>query len=347
MYATKKVTIATVDELNSNGFTTVDKFRCFKWIRRRTGKAIGCLEKEKPTFCLNSKDGLSPMRAGTPDGGVQAQFAERGCCLRAFAYVPFQEERNTCAKACLNSRIFTINSVSLFGLELEMLEGTLKTIEDTMARMDKEVYAIYRHMSNIGSGAAIGKLHSRLQGEEDLQAHPSLSFTVPSYPKLDLDKILVLIKVNVKKAMDSFLKGATRGSTLAMVDAGLVYWEIVKKDESVRVYKRVAELGDPTGQCNLGISYLQNPGEPHWIAVKNILKYLKNTKDMFLVYGGNPEVKLRVDCYCDAGFKTDRDDIKSQTGYVFILNGGAMDWKSSKQSTTAMSATEAEYIFLL
>ncbi|GKD96346.1 hypothetical protein Tco_1380243, partial [Tanacetum coccineum] len=29
---------------------------------------------------------------------------------------------------------------------------------------------------------------------------------------------------------------------------------------------------------------------------------------------------------------------------VFVLNGGAVDWKSSKQSTTAMSATESEYI---
>nr|GEV91859.1 hypothetical protein [Tanacetum cinerariifolium] len=38
------------------------------------------------------------------------------------------------------------------------------------------------------------------------------------------------------------------------------------------------------------------------------------------------------------------DDIKSQTGYVFVLNGGTVDWKSFKQSTTAMSATEAEYI---
>ncbi|GJW04796.1 retrotransposon protein, putative, ty1-copia subclass [Tanacetum coccineum] len=84
--------------------------------------------------------------------------------------------------------------------------------------------------------------------------------------------------------------------------------------------------------------------EPHWTAVKTILKYLRNTKDMFLVYGGNPEAKLRVDCYCDAGFETDRDDIKSQTGYVFLFNGGTVDWKSSKQSTIAMSATEAEYI---
>ncbi|GKB21583.1 hypothetical protein Tco_0855506, partial [Tanacetum coccineum] len=77
----------------------------------------------------------------------------------------------------------------------------------------------------------------------------------------------------------------------------------------------------------------------HATAVKNILKYLRNTKDMFLVYGGNPKAEFRVDCYYDAGFETDRDDTKSQTGYVFILNGGAVDWKSSKQSTTAMSAT--------
>ncbi|GJY43044.1 retrotransposon protein, putative, ty1-copia subclass [Tanacetum coccineum] len=82
-----------------------------------------------------------------------------------------------------------------------------------------------------------------------------------------------------------------------------------------------------------------NYGEAHWTAV-----YLRNTKDTFLVYDGNPEAELRVNYYCDAGFETDIDDTKSQTGYVFILNGGAVVWKSSKQSTTAQHATEAEYI---
>ncbi|GJU63511.1 hypothetical protein Tco_1245346 [Tanacetum coccineum] len=72
---------------------------------------------------------------------------------------------------------------------------------------------------------------------------------------------------------------------------------------------------------NITSQFQQNPGELHWTAVKNILKYLRNTKDMFLVYGGNLEAKLRVDCYCNAGFDTDIDDMKSQTGYVFILNG--------------------------
>ncbi|GKA39419.1 retrotransposon protein, putative, ty1-copia subclass [Tanacetum coccineum] len=79
---------------------------------------------------------------------------------------------------------------------------------------------------------------------------------------------------------------------------------------------------------------------PYASAVGSII----NTKYMFLVYGGNPEAELRVESSCDAGFETDRDDTQSQTGYVFILNGRAVDWKSSKQSTTTMSAIEAEYI---
>ena len=73
----------------------------------------------------------------------------------------------------------------------------------------------------------------------------------------------------------------------------------------------------------------------------NILKYLRRTKNMFLIYGDS---ELRVSGYTDASFQTDKDDYKSQSGYIFLLNGGAVSWKSSKQSTIADSTTEAEYI---
>ena len=46
-------------------------------------------------------------------------------------------------------------------------------------------------------------------------------------------------------------------------------------------------------------------GVDHWTAVKNILKYLKTTKDMFLVYGGDKEIV--VNGYVDARFGTDPD----------------------------------------
>ncbi|GKF89024.1 hypothetical protein Tco_0262987 [Tanacetum coccineum] len=95
---------------------------------------------------------------------------------------------------------------------------------------------------------------------------------------------------------------------------------------------------------NITSRFQQNLGELHWIAVKNILKYLHNTKDIFLVYGGDIKRELKVSCYTDAGYLTDADDLKSQTGYVFVLNGGVVDWKSTKQNIFATSSAEAEYI---
>ena len=63
---------------------------------------------------------------------------------------------------------------------------------------------------------------------------------------------------------------------------------------------------------------------------------------MFLVYGADEE--LVVKGYVDASFDTDPDDSKSQSGYIFILNGGAVSWRSSKQSVITPSTTEAEYV---
>nr|GFA56894.1 retrotransposon protein, putative, Ty1-copia subclass [Tanacetum cinerariifolium] len=62
---------------------------------------------------------------------------------------------------------------------------------------------------------------------------------------------------------------------------------------------------------NVTSRFQQNLCDLHWTTVKNILKYLKNTKDMFLVYGGDLKRELRVSCYTDAGYLTDVDDLKS------------------------------------
>jgi len=56
--------------------------------------------------------------------------------------------------------------------------------------------------------------------------------------------------------------------------------------------------------------------------VKNILKYFRRTKEMFLVYGGDEE--LVVTGYTDASFQSDKDDSKSQSGFVFTINSGAV-----------------------
>ncbi|KAJ9538444.1 hypothetical protein OSB04_031177, partial [Centaurea solstitialis] len=109
------------------------------------------------------------------------------------------------------------------------------------------------------------------------------------------------------------------------------------------MYAMLCTRPDVAYSVSVTSRYQQNPGEPHWVDVKNILKYLRRTKDLFLVFGGS-EDEISVNGYSDATFQTDRDDFRSQSGYVFTLNGGAISWKSSKQDTIADSTTEAEYI---
>ena len=70
--------------------------------------------------------------------------------------------------------------------------------------------------------------------------------------------------------------------------------------------------------------YQPDPSEDHWMAVKNILKYLRRTTDTFLIYGDG-DSDLHVKGYTDTSFQFDRDDSKSQSSYVFTLNGGAVN----------------------
>ena len=87
--------------------------------------------------------------------------------------------------------------------------------------------------------------------------------------------------------------------------------------------------------------YQSNPGPNHWAAVKHILKYLRRTRDYMLVYSGQDLVPIG---YTDSDFQSDQDSRKSTSGSVFTLGGGAVVWRSVKQSCIADSTMEAEYV---
>nr|GEX00308.1 hypothetical protein [Tanacetum cinerariifolium] len=74
------------------------------------------------------------------------------------------------------------------------------------------------------------------------------------------------------------------------------------------------------------------------------IAFAHNITSRFQQNPGNTKRELRVSCYTDAGYLTDADDMKSQTGYVFILNGGAVDWKSTKQKPISIYFDNTEAI---
>ncbi|GJR28270.1 hypothetical protein Tco_1104502 [Tanacetum coccineum] len=163
-----------------------------------------------------------------------------------------------------------------------------------------------------------------------------------------IDKILKQFKMDTSKRgtipmqPNVYLRKSQGPSTPAEVKQmkGIPYASVVGSI----MYAVRCTRPDVAFSQNLTSRYQQNPDESHWTAIKNILKYLRNTNDMFLVYSGDSTNELGVTCYTDASWETDRDDLRSQTGFVFMMNGGTVDWKSSKQSTTAMFSMESEYI---
>ncbi|KAK8655659.1 hypothetical protein V6N13_108231 [Hibiscus sabdariffa] len=88
------------------------------------------------------------------------------------------------------------------------------------------------------------------------------------------------------------------------------------------MYAMICTRPDLSYALSMTSRYQANPGKGHWTAVKNILKYLRRTKDVFLVYGG--EEKLGIKGYTDASFQTDKDDSRSQSSFEFCLNKDIM-----------------------
>ena len=77
--------------------------------------------------------------------------------------------------------------------------------------------------------------------------------------------------------------------------------------------------------------------------MKRVLGYLKWTQHYALHYN---KYHVVIEGYSDANWITGSNDVKSTSGYVFILGGGAVSWKSSKQTCIARSTMESEFIAL-
>jgi hypothetical protein len=98
------------------------------------------------------------------------------------------------------------------------------------------------------------------------------------------------------------------------------------------------------------VAYMANPSLKHTGVLKRILCYLVGTKSYAITYAKyHPQQVLEgknlFHGYADAAY-ANTNDYKSTSGYVFQMAGGMITWHSKKQTTIALSSTEAEYVAL-
>jgi hypothetical protein len=87
--------------------------------------------------------------------------------------------------------------------------------------------------------------------------------------------------------------------------------------------------------------FMENPGRVHWEAVKRVFRYLKGTRDWKLVYGDDEKRGLEGFTDADGASQEHRRAI---SGYVILIDGGAVSWSSKKQELVTLSTAEAEYV---
>lgn len=98
------------------------------------------------------------------------------------------------------------------------------------------------------------------------------------------------------------------------------------------------DISQPVGVLS---RFMSNPSAEHLSAAKQVLRYLRGTADLGLLYTSK---SANLIGYCDADYAGDLDKRKSTSGFVFLRAGAAIAWSSKLQPTVALSTCEAEFI---
>ncbi|GKC45658.1 hypothetical protein Tco_1063380 [Tanacetum coccineum] len=110
------------------------------------------------------------------------------------------------------------------------------------------------------------------------------------------------------------------------------------------MYLMVCMMPDIAYTVSVVSRYLANLGKNHWEAVKWILKYLRGTANVGLLYGTYHGNHVDVTGYVDSDYAKDPDKGRSITGYAFLVQGCVVSWKVTLQHVVALSTTKAEYM---
>jgi hypothetical protein len=90
---------------------------------------------------------------------------------------------------------------------------------------------------------------------------------------------------------------------------------------------------------------MPDPCQSHWEQAKRVLCYFKGIADSVLMYEDASTSKMVG--WSDSDYASDMGERRSHTGYVFMLNGAAVSWKSQRQQTMALLTAEAANMALI
>nr|GEV86135.1 ribonuclease H-like domain, reverse transcriptase, RNA-dependent DNA polymerase [Tanacetum cinerariifolium] len=89
-------------------------------------------------------------------------------------------------------------------------------------------------------------------------------------------------------------------------------------------------------------SFMQEPKEQHMKAIKQVLLYVKGTKDYGITYKHNAGNKIQG--FSNSSYGVNTQEGKRTTGIIFYYGESPISWSTQKQATVALSSCESEFI---
>ncbi|KXJ78806.1 hypothetical protein RP20_CCG003504 [Aedes albopictus] len=111
------------------------------------------------------------------------------------------------------------------------------------------------------------------------------------------------------------------------------------------MYASLTSRPDLAATANYFSQFQACPTDEHWVHLRRVLRYVKGTLDLGLIYRGDADETLLA-VYTDADWANDIVDRRSVSGAVFKVFGASVCWFARKQPTVSLSSTEAELVAL-
>jgi hypothetical protein len=109
-------------------------------------------------------------------------------------------------------------------------------------------------------------------------------------------------------------------------------------------YVARASRFDIAYSCTQLARFMESPAPEHWEAVVRVYSYLAGTQDWRLSMGSSGPNSMILTACSDSDWAGCQDTRRSHTGWVILMGGALVAWRSRRQSCFAQSVAEAEYV---
>ncbi|PLW36380.1 hypothetical protein PCANC_16187 [Puccinia coronata f. sp. avenae] len=154
----------------------------------------------------------------------------------------------------------------------------------------------------------------------------------------------VLYKFNMHNANPVRAPAPMNLHKIVASEAEPIHQKLYQKAVGMLNYLALHTRPDITFVTNLLAQFTSNPTEAHWSSVKHLLRYVKGTKSMGILYTQTLDPNDGICGWADADYATSLVSKKSTSGYVITMYGNPICWSAKKQPVVAQSTTEAEFV---